>query len=383
MPLATPAPDSTALTSDERARYARHIALDGFGSAGQQALRAASVLVIGAGGLGSPAALYLAAAGVGRIGVLDFDKVELSNLQRQVLFATTDVGSGKAASARRRLLDLNPTLQVDAHGFRLDAGNARALFAQYDVILDGSDRLQTRYLVNDACVLLRKPLVTAAIHRFEGQALTYRPGAGPCYRCLFGHSAEDLVPNCATAGVLGVLPGVMGSIQATEAIKLITGIGAPLIGRLLIYDALAMRFQEFAVARRSDCAVCGDSPVITTLAAAPQETSHVNADQSLLRLTPEELQSRLRAPQNPPLQVVDVREPHEFQAGHLPGALHIPLGQLAQRFEEISAAALPVFVCASGGRSMAAAQYALRRGRSAANLEGGVHAWCEIDGELT
>jgi sulfur-carrier protein adenylyltransferase/sulfurtransferase len=371
------------LSPQERDRYARHLALDGFGAAGQSRLRAASVLIIGAGGLGSPAALYLAAAGVGRIGIVDFDQVELSNLQRQVLFATADIGSGKAGSARRRVLELNPGLEVNAYSLRLTAGNASALFASYDVILDGSDRLATRYLVNDACVLLRKPLVTAAIHRFEGQALTYLPGAGPCYRCLFAHSAGELVPDCAAAGVLGVLPGVMGSVQATEAIKILAGIGTPLVGRLLIYDALQMRFQEFAFARRRDCAVCGDAATITMLTDELQENEPVTADERLLRLTPQQLQARLAAPvEGPPLQLVDVREPNEFAAGHLSGSLHIPLGQLAQRFAEIPSDRLPVFICAAGARSLAAAQYALRQGRAAVNLEGGLHAWSAEVGEL-
>jgi molybdopterin/thiamine biosynthesis adenylyltransferase/rhodanese-related sulfurtransferase len=379
MHSATPA----SLTPLERARYARHIALEGFGAAGQSRLRAASVLIVGAGGLGSPAALYLAAAGVGRIGIVDYDQVDLSNLQRQVLFATADIGTGKAASARRRLLELNPALEVEAYSLRLDAGNAGALFARYDLILDGSDRLATRYLVNDACVLLRKPLVVAAIHRFEGQALTYLPGAGPCYRCLFAHSAEQLVPNCAEAGVLGVLPGVMGSVQATEAIKVIAAIGTPLVGRLLIYDALQMRFQEFAFTRRSDCAVCGDTPTITRLTDNQQENVTVSADDRLLRLRPQQLQARLTAgSDDPPLLLVDVREPHEFEAGHLPGSLHIPLGQLAPRFAELPADRLPVFICAAGGRSLAAAQYALRQGRNAVNLEGGLHAWSTEVGEL-
>jgi molybdopterin/thiamine biosynthesis adenylyltransferase/rhodanese-related sulfurtransferase len=377
MPLSPPA----ALSPDERARYARHLSLTGFGASGQGRLKAGAVLVVGAGGLCAPVALYLAAAGVGRIGLVDFDTVDLSNLQRQVLFATADLGRGKAHSARRRLLELNPGLQIDAHELRLDAHNAAALFAGYDVIVDGSDRLATRYLVSDTCVLLGKPLVTAAIHRYEGQATTYLPGAGPCYRCLFAGDVAAEVPNCAEAGVLGVLPGVMGSIQATEVIKLLTGIGTPLAGRLLIYDALDMRFQEFAFARRRDCAACGDSPTIMQLR---EEKPTVTTDERLQRLTPEELHARLgAAPAQPPLLLVDVRELHEYAAGHLPGSLHIPLGFLAQRFAEIPADVLPVFICAAGGRSLAACQYALRQGRSAVNLEGGLHAWSAAIGELS
>ncbi|MEO7775120.1 MAG: HesA/MoeB/ThiF family protein, partial [Steroidobacteraceae bacterium] len=360
--------------------YARHLALDGFGATGQARLRAASALIIGAGGLGSPAALYLAAAGIGRLGLIDFDTVELSNLQRQVLFTTADIGRGKAVSARARLLELNPALRIDTWSVRFDSRNAAGLVAEHDLLIDGSDRLATRYLVNDACVLGGKPLVTAAIHRFEGQALTFVPGAGPCYRCLFEHSAEDLIPNCATAGVLGVLPGVMGSIQATEAIKVLTGIGTPLTGRLLTYDALNLRFAEFAFARRRDCAVCGDAPSITQLAMEPPE---VPSDARLLRLTPEQLQDRLAdGSRRAALQLVDVREQYEWDAGHLPDCLHIPLGTLGERFAEIPGDKTPVFICAAGARSLHACRFALSQDRSAINLDGGLHAWTADIGEL-
>ena len=257
------------------ARYARHLALNEIGTAGQQRLAASSVLVVGAGGLGSPAALYLAAAGIGTLGLVDHDRIEISNLQRQILFATAEVGKGKAQAARARLLELNPDVRVVAHELKLAPKNVLQLFALYDVIIDGTDRLATRYLINDACVLLRKPLVSAAIHRFEGQAMTYLPGKAPCYRCLYPHSPDNLVPSCAEAGVLGVLPGVMGSLQATEALKLLLGIGEPLTGRLLVYDALSLTFDEFRFQRRADCAVCGDHPTITEITQleepAPQD----------------------------------------------------------------------------------------------------------------
>ena len=247
-----------SLSPAEVARYSRHLALHEIGVAGQTRLKAAKVLVIGAGGLGSPSLLYLAAAGVGTIGIVDFDIVDISNLQRQLLFDTAGVGEPKADAAARRLRALNPGIDVIAHRLELRASNVMGIFADYDVVLDGTDRFGTRYLVNDACVILGLPLVSAAIHRFEGQALSCIPGRGPCYRCLFPEPPADaLVPNCAQAGVLGVLPGVLGTIQATEAIKIITGIGEPLIGRLLTYDALEMRFDEFPFARREDCAVCG------------------------------------------------------------------------------------------------------------------------------
>ncbi|HEY4974784.1 MAG TPA: molybdopterin-synthase adenylyltransferase MoeB, partial [Steroidobacteraceae bacterium] len=256
-----------SLSATETRRYSRHLSLPEIGVAGQEKLQAARVLVIGTGGLGSPAALYLAASGIGNLGVLDFDRVEESNLQRQVLYDTASIGMPKAELARMRLAALNPELQLHAHQTELCAANVQGIFENYDVIVDGSDRLATRYLVNDACVIYGKSLVSAAIHRFEGQAMTYVPDSGPCYRCLFPQQAEGAAPNCAEAGVLGVLPGVLGAIQATEAIKLVVGCGVPLIGRLLTYDALEMRFQELRFKRRADCAVCGDTPSIT----APQD----------------------------------------------------------------------------------------------------------------
>ncbi|MFI4868586.1 MAG: HesA/MoeB/ThiF family protein [Steroidobacterales bacterium] len=255
------------LSEAELRRYSRHLSLPEIGVAGQERLQAARVLVIGTGGLGSPAALYLAAGGIGNLGVLDFDRVDESNLQRQVLYDTASIGMPKADLTRMRLAALNPELNVQAYQTELCAANVQRIFEHYDVIVDGSDRIATRYLVNDACVIYRKTLVSAAIHRFEGQAMTYMPGRGPCYRCLFAEISEGVAPSCAEAGVLGALPGVLGAIQATEAIKVVLGVGAPLIGRLLTYDALEMRFQELRFARRVDCAVCGDHPSIT----APQD----------------------------------------------------------------------------------------------------------------
>ncbi len=360
----------------DAARYARHLALPEIGVAGQQKLAAASVLIIGAGGLGSPSGLYLAAAGVGRIGLLDDDRVEISNLQRQVIFDTSDIGRGKAETARERLLALNPGVQVTAHAERLVAGNARRLFAPYDVIIDGTDRLATRYLINDTCVLLGKPLVSAAIHRFEGQAMTYLPGRSPCYRCLYPESPEDLIPSCATAGVLGVLPGVMGSLQATEAIKLLVGIGKPLAGRLLIYDALTLGFDEFRFARRADCAVCGDHPTLTTLAH--------HEEKPLTRITewtPQQLAEALKQGDEDRLMLVDVREPAEWAAGRLPGSVHMPLGTLPRRLDEIPEGVTPVFICAIGGRSMAACRlFSAARDADAVNLAGGVVQWSQLYG---
>jgi adenylyltransferase/sulfurtransferase len=363
------------LDATEQLRYSRHLLLPEIGAAGQEKLRAARVLVVGAGGLGSPAALYLAAAGVGTLGLIDHDRVDLSNLQRQVLFSTTDVGVAKVTAAGERLLALNPGINVRTHAMELRADNATALLAAYDIVIDGSDRLGTRYLVNDACVLHGKALVSAAIHRFEGQAMTYVPGQGPCYRCLFSDSSEGIVPNCAEAGVLGVLPGVMGCIQATEAIKLITGIGTPLLGRLLTYDALDMRFREFRFARRPDCAVCGDAPTITTL----QDASTACASETLAGLvqyTPAGLRERLSVVGALPPVLVDVREPQEFAAGHLPDSIHLPLADMEARYSELPSDRELVFICRSGTRSLRACQIAAALGHaSVGNLQGGLMAW--------
>jgi adenylyltransferase/sulfurtransferase len=371
-----------ALSADERTRYQRHLALSEIGLSGQERLKAARVLVIGAGGLGSPAALYLAAAGCGTLGLLDCDRVELSNLQRQVLFDTRALARPKALAGRERLSALNPDIRVIAHDVELRAANVRELFSGYDLVLDGSDRLATRYLVNDACVLARLPLVSAAIHRFEGQLLTYRPGAGPCYRCVFPEAPDGLVGNCATAGVLGVLPGVLGTLQATEAIKLITGVGATLTGRVLIYDALEMRFSELRSARRRDCPVCGDAPTICEPKDA-QPMPNDGVPEAVRRLSAADLNELLHAAAKPLL--IDVREVDEFEAGHLPGALHIPLGELPARLHEIPRGAAPVFMCRSGGRSLNACLIALRAQiASPGNLEGGLRAWAaSIDPSLT
>jgi adenylyltransferase/sulfurtransferase len=353
----------------ERERYSRHLLLGEIGAAGQQKLQDARVLIVGAGGLGSPAALYLAAAGVGRLGIIDGDRVDVSNLQRQVLFDTADIGAPKAERAAARLRALNPLIDVRAHALELRAGNAAQILADYDLLLDGSDRLGTRYLVNDACVLLGKSLVSAAIHRFEGQAMSYVPGRGPCYRCLFSDAAEGVVPNCAEAGVLGVLPGLMGALQATEAIKLITGIGEPLLGRLLTYDALSMRFGEFRFRRREDCAVCGAQPTITALRDSAEQRA---AD--LHRYSAGELQ-RILAAAPGTLTLVDVREPLEFAAGHLPGSLHIPLGELPRRLEELRDRRSVTFLCWSGIRRQHAAALASAAGLTQlGHLEGGLGA---------
>jgi molybdopterin/thiamine biosynthesis adenylyltransferase/rhodanese-related sulfurtransferase len=362
------------LKEPDHARFARHIALSEIGIEGQRRLAASSVLVVGAGGLGSPAALYLAAAGVGTIGLVDHDRIDISNLQRQILYTTAEIGAGKAATAALRLTALDPSIKVVAHEIRLTAANVAALFSHYDVILDGTDRLAVRYLINDACVLGAKPLVSAAIHRFEGQAMTYVPGKGPCYRCLYPAGSDALVPNCADAGVLGVLPGVMGSLQATEAIKLLLGIGQPLTGRLLVYDALSLSFDEFRFQRRRDCAVCGDAPSITRLHSDEDPLSQIT------EWTAQQLAAELRTGAEDRLLLVDVREAHEWAAGRLPGSVHIPLGSLPQRTAELPANVTPVFICAAGARSMAACRYLAGLGRDSINLTGGVGAWSMVFG---
>ena len=367
-----------SLSASERERYSRHLLLPEIGEAGQQRLKAARVLVVGAGGLGSPASLYLAAAGIGTLGIVDHDRVDISNLQRQLLFDGADVGASKAIAAQARLRALNGEINVVAHELELRAANALELMQQYDCIIDGSDRLATRYLVNDACVLLKRPLVSAAIHRFEGQAMTYLPDEGPCYRCLFPQSSAAMAPNCAEAGVLGVLPGMLGALQATETIKVLLGIGVPLVGRLLTFDALAMEWHEFRFRRRADCAVCGATPSIRTLADS-EATCRSESAGNWPRLKPAELQQLIAkkngASDKSPV-VVDVREKHEYAAGHLTGSVNIPLGDLATRFEELPADSAVVFICRSGGRSQAACELAARGGvRSVSDLEGGLKAW--------
>lgn len=378
---------AATLSPSERERYLRHILLPEISVPGQQRLKAARVLIVGAGGLGCPAALYLAAAGVGRIDVADSDRVELSNLQRQVLFGTRDLGVLKAEAAVARLRELNPEVDARALAFRVTADNVMELLREVDIVLDGSDRLATRYLTNDACVIAGRPWVSAAIHRFEGQAMVYVPGAGPCYRCIFPNADDDLVPNCAEAGVLGVLPAVMGTLQATETLKLILGLGRSPAGRFLTYDALAMSFQEFTTRRRVDCAVCGDRPSIL----APQKpASRLHpGDPSgdppgMRRLTAGDLARMLRGDDGAEWTVIDVREPHEFAAGHLAGTLNIPLGMLEARLPEVPAGAHPVFVCRSGVRSLTACGIAAHRGLAGfANLEGGLLAWArDIDSTL-
>jgi adenylyltransferase/sulfurtransferase len=384
-----------ALSHEEVQRYSRHLIMPEVGVAGQRRLKAASVLCVGAGGLGSPAALYLAAAGVGRIGIVDFDVVDSSNLQRQIIHGTPDVGKAKLQSAKARLEALNPEVTIEPHETRLSSSNALELFAGYDVILDGTDNFPTRYLVNDACVLLRKPNAYGSIFRFEGQASVFAHEGGPCYRCLYPEPPPPgLVPSCAEGGVLGVLPGIIGTIQATETIKLILGVGSPLVGRLLLYDALDMRFRELKLRRDPACPVCGDRPTVQSLmdyeqfcGVAPAGSRGASAD--VLPPERETSVTELKAAldRGAPIFVLDVREPQEYQICRIPGSTLIPLGDLPQRLAELPAGpAAPEIVvhCKSGVRSARAVRLLADRGFDRAkNLKGGILAWIDqVDGTL-
>jgi sulfur-carrier protein adenylyltransferase/sulfurtransferase len=346
------------------------------GLAGQEKLKNARVLMIGAGGLGAPALLYFASSGVGTIGILDFDRVDVSNLQRQVLYTIDDLSAAKTRAAAQRLRALNPEVKVREHDIVLRADNAREIFNQYDVVVDGSDQFATRYLVNDACVLLGKPLVSAAIHRFEGQAMTYVPGTA-CYRCLFPEPpTAGAVPNCAEAGVLGVLPGVLGALQATEAIKLILGIGEQLTNRLLTYDALTMRVSEFGFARRVDCAVCGMQPTIREL----HDLTPICSREELASIQRVHARDLARWRDGSEL-IIDVRSKDEFEVAHLPGAKNIPLAELPRRIDELRGVQRIMFVCRGGTRSYSACQLAIAHGITRpAQLEEGLLAWSrEVD----
>ncbi len=374
-----------ALTDAEVVRYSRHLILPEVGPDGQRRLKGARVLLVGAGGLGSPAALYLAAAGVGTLGLVDFDVVDASNLQRQILHGTPDVNRPKLKSAADRLNALNPEVRVEPHETTLSSKNALELLKDYDVILDGTDNFPTRYLVNDACVLLGKPNAYGSIFRFEGQASVFATRGGPCYRCLYPEPPPPgLVPSCAEGGVLGVLPGVIGTIQATETIKLILGGGETLVGRLLLYDAWRMRFRELKLRRSPECPVCGDAPTIRELIdyhqfcgvpASPSPSAGLRPEQET---TVEELKQR--TDRGEAVFVLDVREPQEFQICRIPGSTLIPLGQLGSRVDEVvsAGAGRPIVVhCKSGARSAKAVRLLEERGVAAKNLKGGILAWID------
>jgi molybdopterin/thiamine biosynthesis adenylyltransferase/rhodanese-related sulfurtransferase/molybdopterin converting factor small subunit len=381
------APALPQLSADEVRRYSRHLILSEVGMDGQRALKGARVLCIGAGGLGSPAAMYLAAAGVGTIGIVDFDVVDLSNLQRQLLHGTTDVGRSKLASAKDRLQSLNPNVLVETYEVALSSANALDLFKDYDVILDGTDNFPTRYLVNDACVLLGKPNAYGSIFRFEGQASVFATRGGPCYRCLYPEPPPPgLVPSCAEAGVLGVLPGIIGTIQATETVKLILGVGEPLIGRFLVYDALRMRFRELKLRRDPECPVCGDNPTVRELidydqfcGVGPVATEAVdNREMSTNTTDMSVLELKAALDRGDDLVVVDVREPQEYQISRIDGSVLIPLGEIPQRHAEIDRNRLVVCQCRSGVRSAKAAAFLRSAGfPRVVNLTGGILAWSD------
>lgn len=376
-----PPPDLPKLTSDELVRYDRHLTLPEFGVPGQRKLKAAKVLIVGAGGLGAPIGMYLAAAGVGTLGLVDFDAVDASNLQRQIIHGTRDVGRPKVVSARDRLRDINPHVDVVVHETRLTAANALDILGGYDVVADGTDNFPARYLLNDAGILLGKPVVHGSVFRFEGQASVFGAAGGPCYRCLFPEPPPPgLVPSCAEGGVLGVVPGIIGCIQATETIKLILGKGETLVGRLLLLDAWTMTFREVALRKDPRCPACGDTPTVKSLIdyeafcgigtpepePAPSWTGEITAV---------ELKRRLDLGQD--LQLVDVREPHEFAAGGLPNAISIPLGQIARRSHELDPSRETVVYCAVGARSAMAVHRLGQAGFAGrvTNLAGGIVAW--------
>jgi MoaD family protein len=374
--------EAPELTREEVQRYSRHLIMPEVGMDGQRKLKAGSVVCIGAGGLGSPAAMYLAAAGIGTLGIVDFDVVDASNLHRQIIYGTSDVGRRKLEASGERIASLNPGVKVVTHETALTSKNALDILRDYDVVLDGTDNFQTRYLVNDACVLLGKPNAYGSIFRFDGQASVFAVKGGPCYRCLYPEPPPPgLVPSCAEGGVLGVLPGVIGIIQATEAIKLILGTGQPLIGRLLLYDALQMRFRELKLRRDPDCPVCGDHPTIKALVdyeafcgIAPAQTQPAAA--GVPEVTAEELKRQLDRGEN--VFVLDVREPNEYQICKIAGSKLIPLGELPARVSELDRDRDLVVHCKMGGRSAKAVALLQERGFTRVrNLKGGILAWID------
>jgi sulfur-carrier protein adenylyltransferase/sulfurtransferase len=377
------------LSHEEILRYSRHLLIPEVGLEGQRKLKAASILVIGTGGLGSPVALYLAAAGVGRIGLVDYDVVDFSNLQRQVIHGTSGIGELKVESARRRMLDLNPDIRVDIYNEPFTSENAMRIAEDYQVIIDGTDNFPTRYLTNDLSVLTGKPNVYGSIFRFEGQVSVFDATRGPCYRCLFPEPPPPgLVPSCAEGGVLGVLPGTVGTIQATEALKLILDIGDPLIGRLLLYDALDMSFDFVKLRKNPNCKVCGTNPEVTTLidyeafCGVPGHDHEEGSAGENWDITAVELAQQLRDGNH--VKLIDVREPHELEISHLENADLIPLGQLASRLSELDSADEIVLFCKSGTRSARALELLASAGfRKMKNLKGGINAWAkDVDPSL-
>lgn len=377
------------LSHEEILRYSRHLLIPEVGLEGQRKLKASSILVIGTGGLGSPVALYLAAAGVGHIGLVDYDIVDESNLQRQVIHGTSSLGDLKVESARNRMLDLNPEIEVEVYNEPFTSANAMRIAEKYDVIVDGTDNFPTRYLSNDVCVLLGKPNVYGSIFRFEGQVSVFDARHGPCYRCLFPEPPPPgLVPSCAEGGVLGVLPGTIGTIQATEALKLVLGIGEPLIGRLLLYNALDMSFDFVKLRKNPNCKICGENPEVNELidydafCGVPGHSLEEGSAGEEWDITATELAQKLQAGE--PIRLIDVREPHELEISRIEGAELIPFGQLAARLSEFDSTQNFVLFCKSGTRSARALDILASAGfRKVKNLKGGINAWArEVDPSL-
>jgi len=378
---------SVALDNEEVLRYSRHLIIPEVGMHGQKLLKESRVLIVGAGGLGSPLALYLAAAGVGTLGIVDFDVVDLTNLQRQILHTTEDLGKPKLDSARKAIERINPHVKVELHPVQLTSGNALAILASYDIVVDGTDNFATRYLVNDACVLLGKPNVYGSIFRFDGQVTVFDAKHGPCYRCLYpAPPPPGLIPSCAEGGVLGVLPGIIGTLQALETIKLILHQGDSLVGRLVLFDALSFKFRELVLRKNPACPICGLSPSIHELIDYEQfcgltRPTEQPAEDDGLEITVEDLKSRLDRGDTP--SILDVREPHEYSIVNL-GAPLIPLGKLSERFQELDPSKELVVYCKSGVRSAKAVAFLRKKGYSKAkNLAGGIDAWAQrIDRKL-
>jgi sulfur-carrier protein adenylyltransferase/sulfurtransferase len=365
------------LSNPETIRYSRHLLMPEVTAEGQRRLKAARILCIGAGGLGSPAALYLAAAGVGAIGIVDFDEVDLSNLQRQILHGTKDIGRSKLESARDRLRDINPEIEIELHECRFSSENASQLVTQYDLVVDGSDNFPTRYLSNDVCVFACKPNVYGSVFRFDGQTTVFAPHlGGPCYRCLFPEPPPpDSVPNCAQAGVLGVLPGIIGMLQAIETIKLIVGIGEPLVGRLLHFDALKVKFRELNLRRDPECPVCGENPTIFSPIDYEQFCGALD-EAAIPKMSAHALKRKMDARE--PFELIDVREVFEYEIARIDGAKLIPLGQIAERADELPRERPIVVHCHSGQRSAQAVRLLQQRGFDKVyNLEGGIDAWSD------
>jgi adenylyltransferase/sulfurtransferase len=386
-------PNSVELSHQEIKRYSRHLIMPEVGLTGQKKLKAASVLLVGTGGLGSPLAMYLAAAGVGRIGLVDYDVVDASNLQRQVVHGTSTVGQLKVESARDRILDINPDIQVDVYNQLFTSATAMEIAKPYGIIIDGTDNFPTRYLVNDVCVLLGKPNVYGSIFRFEGQASVFWAEHGPCYRCLFPEPPPPgLVPSCAEGGVFGVLPGTIGTIQATEAIKLIIGAGDTLVGRLLLYDALAMSFDTVKLRKNPNCLVCSDHPTVTELidyeqfCGMPMHDHQEDVGSGAgWDITVQELRQKMETNGGvKSFRLIDVREPHEWEIAHIEGAELIPLGQIVAHMNEFDSAQEMVLMCKSGARSGRTLDLLRGAGfRKLKNLKGGITAWArEIDPEV-